>query len=628
MGNYDAIKDLHAERQTFFMRALVAALICALGLIVLISRLTNLQVLQHQDFLTRSNNNRMRVVVVPPVRGLIYDRSGNIVADNVPAFVLELVPEQVGDIDETLERLGRIITLTPEQIERFRGRLRKTPRYRGVAIRTRLSMDEVARFEVNRHDFTGVDVRAGLTRRYPLGEAAAHVVGYVGGVSEEELQMFGAESYRGTTHIGKNGVERSHEIELHGEVGSKIVETNASGRPLRDLEYDRGAPGRNLYLTIDSQLQVAAEAALGEREGAVVAIEPATGEVLALVSKPGFDPHPFVDGIDVASYRALNADPAKPLFNRALQGQYPPGSTVKPLMAMAGLEYGATTAHDRTFCPGHFELPGSSRQYRDWKRRGHGWMDMDRAIAESCDVYFYKLADALGIDRIQALLDQFGLGRPTGLDLPGEKGGILPSRDWKRRARNESWYPGETLNIGIGQGYMTMTPVQLAHATALIAMRGRGFVPHVVHAEEDPLNHNLRLVEPIPVPPVAVRDPRQWSQIIHGMVEVTSTPGGTGLRAFGNAPYTVAGKSGSAQVAGLPQDENAPELESVPKHLRDHALFVAFAPVDTPRIAVGVIVEHGGGGGAVAGPVARAVIDNWLLRDLPPPPPPLPKTTP
>ena len=618
MGNYDAIKDLHAERQTFFVRALVALIACGIAIAILVSRLVSLQVFQHADFLTRSNENRMRLVVVPPVRGLIFDRNGAVLADNVPSFVLELIPEQVDDIEDTLKRLSRIVSLDHEDMERFRDRLRRTPRYRGVPIRTRLTMDEVARFEINRHDFSGVDIRAGLTRRYPLGESAAHVVGYVGGVSEEELREFGAEGYRGTTHIGKNGVERSHEVDLHGKVGAKIVETNATGRPLRDLNYDRGAPGQSLYLTVDAQLQVAAEAALGDREGAVVAIQPSSGEVLALVSKPGFDPHLFVDGIGFKTYKALNDNPTKPLFNRALQGQYPPGSTIKPLMAMAGLEYAVTTEHERVFCPGFYELPGSSRKYRDWKRRGHGWMDMDRAIAESCDVYFYKLAEQLGVDRIEAMLSQFGLGSATGLDLPGEKGGLLPSRDWKRAAKREAWYPGETLNIGIGQGYMMMTPVQLAQAMALVAMRGQGYVPHIVHAEEDPLSHTMRRVAPTPVPTIETRDPRAWSEVIHALIEVTTTQGGTGYRAFHDAPYLAAGKSGSAQVAGLAQDEAAPELSSVPKHLRDHALFVAFAPVESPQIAVAVIVEHGGGGGAVAGPVVRAVIDDWLLRDADP----------
>jgi penicillin-binding protein 2 len=618
LGNYDKIRDLHAERQIFFVRTLVALCGCLVLLTLLLARLFDLQVLNHDYFSTRSNDNRMRLVVVPPVRGLIYDRNGAILAQNSPAYVLELVPEQVRDIDATLERLGRVVTLTPADIERFRERLRRSPRYRGVAIRTRLNFEEVARFQINRHDFPGVDVKAGLTRHYPLGTAAAHLIGYVGGVTEADLREFGANDYRGTTHIGKTGVERSYERLLHGSVGAKIVETNATGRPLRELEHRPGQPGRNLYLSIDARLQLAAEAALEGHEGAIVALDPRNGEVLALVSKPGFDPQPFVDGIDHTTFRALNENPARPLFNRALAGTYPPGSTVKPMMALIGLENQVFTHTHRVYCPGHFELPNVTRRFRDWKRWGHGWMDLNRSIAESCDVYYYHLANELGMERIEPMLGQFGLGRATGIDLPGERAGILPSREWKRRVRGEAWYPGETLNIGIGQGVMTMTPIQMAQMTARIAMRGQGFYPQVVHAIEDAVNPRISATPSDPLAPIPVQDPRNWQRIIDGMISATHSPGGTAYRIGHNSLYRMATKTGTSQVAGLSQeDEFAPDINTVAKHLRDHALFVAFAPVDAPRVAIAVLVEHGGSGGAVASPIARKVLDAWLLEQAP-----------
>jgi penicillin-binding protein 2 len=619
MGSYDAIKDLHKERQNFLTRAVAAAVICFSLALILLLRLMNLQLVQHDYYTTRAEENRTRINIVPPVRGLIYDRNGVVLASNAPSFVLEITPELVDDMADTLQRLAQYVTLTDSDITRFKDRMRKTPGYRGVPLRTNLSAEEVARYELNRFDFTGVEVTAGLTRNYTLGGSSAHVVGYVGGITETELDEVNEEAYRGTNYIGKIGVEKSHEADMHGTAGSKLVEANAAGRPLRQLEYRRGTPGKNLYLTLDARLQMAAERALGENDGAVIAIEPETGEILALVSKPGFDPKLFVEGVDAKTYKALSEDKHRPLYNRAMQGIYPPGSTIKPFMALAALEYGVRAPGDATYCPGFISLPGSSRQYRCWKRHGHGAMDMDHGVAQSCDVYFYKVAQDLGIDHIAAFLGQFGIGKATGVDIPNEKGGLLPSREWKERARKEVWYPGETLSVGIGQGYMSLTPLQLAHATARMAARGRGAKPHLVHAIEDPLNGEIVALKPELLPPIKLRNQALWERAIRSMELVTQAPYGTAYRIGKGAPYRIAGKTGTAQVAALSQSEDkAPDLKSVPWELRDHAWFMAFAPADKPTIAVAVLAEHAGHGASEAAPIARAVLDAYLLGTMPP----------
>ncbi|HUR42218.1 MAG TPA: penicillin-binding protein 2 [Verrucomicrobiae bacterium] len=617
MSSYAALKNLHAERQAFFTRVAFAVFVCSGLALVLSARLVHLQVVEHDYYTTRSDENRMRLTVIPPVRGLIYDRGGTLLAQNAPGFVLEIVREEVADMDATLARLGQLVNLTEADRTRFRERLRKTPKYRGVPLRTNLSMEEVARFQLNRYEFKGVDINAGLTRNYPLGKSASHVVGYIGGITEDHIKALGEheKDYRGTQYIGIAGAEKSHEDTLHGTLSTKIVETNAGGRPLRELDTRRGAPGLNLFLSVDARLQQVAETAFGARNGALVAIEPQTGEVLVLLSKPGFDPHLFVDGIDVPTYKTLQEDPGHPLFNRALQGTYSPGSTIKPLMALAALETNSKNPAEREFCTGEFTLQGSSRKYRCWERKGHGWLDMEGAVAHSCDVYFYQLALTLGIDRISSFLSAFGVGVPTGLDLPGEKAGLLPSREWKKRVRRETWYPGETVNVGIGQGYWTMTPVQLAQVTARMAMRGGGFKPHIVHAQQDVVSGTVTAVKPESLPRMKIRDENDWHPIVKAMETVAHVPGGTAYRAMGNAPYRVAAKTGTVQVAALAQDDLvAVKQDLLPEHLRDHALFVAFAPAEAPRIALAVLVEHaGGGGGAIAAPIARQVMDAWLL---------------
>ncbi|MDB5985253.1 MAG: Penicillin-binding protein 2 [Nevskia sp.] len=608
------MKNLHEEKQAFTTRVWIAAIGCLVMLSILVMRMTDLQVLEHDYYSTRADDNRMRLVPVPPVRGLVYDRNGALLAQNVPAFVLEITPEQLpGKLDDTLARLGQLVRLTDVDIARFRERMRKTPHYRAVALRSNLSAEEVARYEINRYDFQGVDVTAGLLREYPLGTVASHVVGYVSGITDTDLQTIDEASYQGLNQIGKTGIERSHEDQLRGQPGNKIIEANAGGRPLRELDYQQGHAGQNLYLTIDSKLQTTAEAALGELDGAAIAIDPRNGEVLALVSKPGFDPGPFVEGIDGDSYRALLEDPDRPLYNRALLGTYPPGSTIKPFMAAAGLIAGTLNPATKIFDPGYFQLPGVERKYRCYWRQGHGWVDLNLAMTKSCDVYFYQAALNMGIDRIDDVLGAFGFGHLSEIDIPHEKSGLLPTRDWKRRVYRQAWFPGETLNTGIGQGYLTVTPLQLAQAAARMAMRGAGFKPHMLHAIEDPATHNITAIAPEALPRVEAKDRGVFDRVIEAM-ELVMQPGGTAYAVFKDAPYRAAGKTGTAQVAGLKQDETyAPKLDATPKLLRDHALFIAFAPVDDPRIAVAVIAEHAGHGGTSAAPVARAMIDEYLL---------------
>lgn len=613
MAADDAIKNHAAERQLFLLRTIVAALVLGVLVLVLLGRVIYLQVVKHGYYETRSQDNRMRVQVTPPVRGLIYDRNGVILADNVPAYRLDILPEQVEDMDATLDRLAEIVTIQPADRERFHDRAEKTPRFRGVPIRLNLSQREVARFEVNRRKFPGVEIRAGLTRHYPLGEKAAHLVGYVGGITARELSQADEKRYRGSSHIGKSGVEKSYESRLHGDPGSRVVETNASGRSLNELEMHPATAGQSLYLTIDARIQKAAFEALGDQDGAVVAIDPSTGGLLALVSKPSYNPDLFVDGISHDHYQRLVSNPHKPLFNRSLQGRYPPGSTIKPVMALAGLETHSIDPQKKVWCPGYITLPGSDHRYRDWKRSGHGWLNLRQAIYRSSDVYFYKLGLKLGIDTIHRYGAMFGLGEKTGIDLPREKSGLLPSRAWKHGSRNLPWYPGETLNAIIGQGFMATTPLQLAQMTSQIANRGAGFKPHALKAWKDVTNNQIHDIQPTPLEPIALTDQRHWDIVIDGMRDVIDAPRGTAHRYVGlNLDYSIAGKSGTSQVAGLAQGQAAPDIKDVKRQYRDHALFIAFAPVDKPRIAVAVLVEHGGGGSSVAGPIAREVTDAYM----------------
>ena len=603
-------KDNTAESELFFRRALVVLFAVFLSLLAVAGRLVYLQVLNHERFTTLSESNRVRLQPLPPTRGFIYDRNGVLLADNLASYHLEITREQVKDLDTTLAELRQRIELTDADIERYRKLARRAPPYTGVPLRFRLTDEEIARLAVDLYRLPGVDIKADLTRRYPLGPLAVHAIGYVGRIDENELRRLDPGQYNGSTHIGKTGVERSYEDLLRGRTGWQQVETNAEGRPLRVLSRTPPVPGQHIYLSIDVRLQAVAEKALEDYNGAIVALDPRNGEILALASQPTYDPNPFVNGIDFASYRLLNTSKDRPLLNRALRGIYPPGSTVKPLMALAGLEYGEVNRYSGVFCPGFYRLPGSSHKFRDWRRGGHGSVSMDRAIAQSCDVYFYNLAFNLGIDRIHEFLDRFHLGRPTGVDLPGEKSALLPSQEWKRRVHKHAWFAGDTISAGIGQGYFLTTPLQLAHATAVISQRGADFKPRVLLATEDPGTRIKTPEAPRPLPLVTVKNPQFWDTVIAGMIHVVE--GGTAHRIGIGAKYRIAGKTGTAQVFTVGQNEryNASRLA---RHLLDHALFVAFAPAGDPRIAVAVIAEHGGGGSKTAAPMARKVMDAYLL---------------
>ncbi|MES9861755.1 MAG: penicillin-binding protein 2 [Candidatus Thiodiazotropha sp. LLP2] len=604
-----SIKDYLHESQLFLGRAIISSILVIIALGLLVGRLFFLQVENHEHFTTLSQDNRVKLEPLPPTRGLIFDRNGTILAQNLPAYSLEIVPEKTKDLQTTIDRLSEIISINEEDIQRFHRLRKQRRRFDSIPIRVRLEEDEVARIAIHRHRFPGVDVKATLLRDYPQGVQTAHLLGYVGRINEKELQQIDTSNYSGTDFIGKNGVEKSYESMLHGQVGLQQVEVNAKGRVLRVLENQPPQPGDNLQLFLDMNLQSTALEALGEYNGAVVAMDIETGGVLTLVSKPGYNPNLFVDGISSKAYRALESSLDNPLFNRAIRGQYPPGSTVKPFIGLAGLEYDVVGFHQETYCPGYYQLPGKDHKYRDWKKWGHGKVDMHQAIVQSCDVYYYELARTLGIDRLHEFLTGFGFGIPSKVDLDGELSGLMPSRDWKQSKRREPWYPGETLIVGIGQGYFLATPLQLASATATLANRGHRIRPRVVATIESPdkVKRDSPRIEDL----LHQLDPEHWDQVISAMADVVEGQRGT-ARSIRSNEYRIAGKTGTAQVFSVKQDEEYDE-ENTAKRKRDHALFVAFAPIESPKIAIAVVVENGGHGGSVAAPIARKVIDSYLL---------------
>jgi penicillin-binding protein 2 len=605
------IKDNIRESRLFNERAAFALFITVLLILLVGGRLIYLQVISHAHFSTLSDDNRINIVAVPPMRGFIYDRNGVLLADNIPSVSLEIIPEQVRDLERTIDELREIIAISDDDIHRFHRQRRQNRPFNSITLRFHLNDSEIAHFAINRHRFPGVETEARVIRHYPHGALTAHAVGYVGRISEEELRQLDPTNYSATHFIGKVGVERYYEDVLHGQVGHKQVEVNALGRRLRESGRTASTPGRNVHLALDARLQQVAEQALDGRRGAVVAIDPRNGDVLAFVSTPSYDPNLFVTGIDARAFNNLQNSSDKPLFNRALNGQYPPGSTVKPLIGLAGLEGGKVRINTATFCPGWFSLEGDSHRYRDWREHGHGTTDLEKAIVESCDVYFYDLARTLGIDRIHEYLSLFNLGRATGIDLRNESPGLLPSREWKRSARRQPWYPGETLITGIGQGYMLATPLQLAQSTAVLAMNGRAHVPRLVRSVEVPENGVNEALAPAPLAPVEVVDPQNWRDIVESMRKSVHTVRGTAFGISRGADYVIAGKTGTAQVFGIGQDERYIK-EEVAERLRDHALFVSFAPADDPRITVAVIIENAGSGATAAAPVAREVMDHYL----------------
>ncbi len=608
----DNLKSPEQELRIFRVRALLAVVLVFALTGVLMGRLAWLQVVQHEVYSTRSEKNRVRVEPLPPNRGLIFDRNGVLLAENRPTYNLTLVRERVDDLDATLGLLVELLELPEEEAEAFRVRSRQRQRpFQPALLMSDLDEDQIARVSVNRHLLPGVEVEAQLLRYYPDAEVMAHALGYVGRINAEELANLDAGRYAGTHFIGKTGVERFYEEELHGQAGLRKVETNARGRVLRELGRTDPVPGRNITLTLDKSLQKLAYELLDGRRGSIVAIAPRTGEILAMVSTPGFDSNQFVTGIDVASYRALQENLDLPLYNRAIRGHYPPGSTIKPFLALAGLAEGAITP-DRTINdPGFYQLPNDTRRYRNWLRWGHGRVDMERSIAVSNNTYYYSLAHDLGIDRLHENMSAFGFGQRVGYDIFGESTALMPSRDWKRARFNQPWYPGETLSVGIGQGYWQVTPLQLATATAVLANRGEWVRPRLASRIGD---------APVPVrladTPGDIEIPVDgwWDRIFSGMEKVLTGHEGTARRTGVGLEYRMAGKSGTAQVFSLGQDQryNAEELA---ERLRDHALFMAFAPIEEPQIAVSVIVENAGGGSTHAAHLARAMTDAWILED-------------
>ncbi len=611
MASRDYLKNSKLEERYFRARVYVVAFLVVCCIFVLGARLFHLQIVSNEHYATLSQENRVRVVPIAPTRGLILDRNLKLLADNKSSYQIEITPVQVNDLRRVVKQLGEYVQLEEHHLKKFFEDVKRKQSFESIPLKLNLNEEEVAKFSVNRHRFPGVEITARANRYYPFSGMNTHALGYVGRINAEEAQTIDKQRYSGTTHIGKVGVEKFYEELLHGDVGYQHIEINAQGRKLRVLEKVPPIPGNDLILSIDSSLQKIAQESLGDRNGSVVAMDPVTGEVLVFVSTPTFDPNLFVNGISSKQYALLRDDTDRPLFNRALKGQYPPGSTIKPMMALAGLHYGATWAGETMYAGPFYQLPGHERKYRDWKKGGHGKVDMYKAIAQSCDVYFYTLATELGIDKISEFLNQFNLGSRTEVDTWGEAKGLMPSVQWKKAVYGQPWYPGETVITGIGQGYMLATPLQLATATSALAMRGQGVRPRFLHATRNQ-NQEKELASATALPSIYVENDLYWDQVVAAMIEVAHKPNGTAFKIGKDAKYKIAGKTGTAQVFGLAEDEEYDE-EKISKELRDHGLFIAFAPADEPRIAIAVIVENGGGGSKSAAPIARVVMDHYLL---------------
>jgi penicillin-binding protein 2 len=602
------LKDHEKETRLVNKRLIACALFVLLLSIALVCRMYFLQVIEFAYHSTISENNRVHVLPIPPERGMIYDRNGVVLADNRPSFNLTMTRERAGDWHAVIDTLMQILSLPDEDRIIFDKAMKNSPhRFVPVTLLYELTEEQIALLAVNQFRLPGLDVEAQFVRHYPLGAHFAHSIGYVGRINEKEATQLDQVEYRGTQSIGKTGIERFYENELHGHVGYEEVETNAQGRVLRVLKHTDPVAGKSITLSLDVKLQEAAEDALGDRRGSVVAIDPATGEVLAMVSKPSFDPNLFVTGISFKEYSALRDSVDRPLFNRVLRGLYAPGSTIKPEVAIAGLDSGVITPSTRVFDPGYFQLPDFDHKYRNWNHSGDGWVDLNAAIMRSNDTYFYDLAHKLGIDRLHDYLTMFGIGQKVSLDMFEESAGLMPSKEWKRITRRQAWFPGETVILGIGQGYMQVTPLQLAQATTLIANKGVWNRPHL--AKEI---GGVAPVDEHPMPNIVLRDPHEWDQVNNGMQSVMHDPRGIARAAAQGAQYRIAGKSGTAQVVAIKQGERYNREKTLERH-RDNALFVGFAPAANPKIAVAVMIENGEAGGRVAGPVVRQILDAWLL---------------
>ena len=611
------LKDRDSESAIIKRRVYLAGLFILLFITLLISRVFFLTVIQNDHYTTKAKENRQKILPIAPIRGLIYSNDGTILAENKPTYSLQVIPEKIPDIDQLIQDLRKIIHIGDKDIEQFKKLSGKKRRFERVPLKTNLNEYEVASFSINRHLFSSIDVVEGFNRYYPLGDEFVHSIGYVARIDENDLKNISksgkSSNYSATTHIGKLGIEESYESYLHGHVGYQKVEVNAEGRVIRVLERKSPKPGKNIYLTINLSLQKIATESLAGKRGAVVAIDPRDGKVITFVSSPSYDPNDFAIGIDKESYKSLISSKDKPLVNRVIQGKYPPGSTIKPFLALIALEEEIRNTEEEVWCPGWFSLPGHEHRYRDWRKEGHGHTSLDKAIVQSCDVFFYKLAYQLGIDQIYAGLSRFGFGQASGIDISGEKTGLLPSREWKRNNLKEAWFPGETVIMGIGQGYALTTPMQLVRATAAIASKGQLIEPRLVLGTNTSGEEGLNFSIDAQRSKISLKDNIFWDEIINSMKSVVHKAGGTAWRSGLNAEYYFAGKTGTAQIIGIDQEGEYIE-EEIPDELKDHALFIAFAPVKSPEIALAIIVENGGGGSKAAAPIARKMFDNFFIN--------------
>ncbi|MCD6038658.1 MAG: mrdA [Gammaproteobacteria bacterium] len=616
MKKWATLKNHLQEIQLITHRSMTALVIMLILITFLILRLGFLQCAQHAHYTTLSKKNWLDIVPVEPTRGLIYDRNGLLLAENLPVFSLDIIPEKNPSIPQALAEIAKIIPLNDTEIAQFQKELKQHRRFEEIPLKLRLTEAEVARFYENQYRFPGALIKARLIRHYPLGAALSHIVGYVGRINLDELDNVDPSNYSATNYIGKLGIEKFYEDELHGTVGYEQAENDASGQPVRILHDIKPMPGKNLYLTLDSNLQIVAEQALAGHNGAVVILQPATGQILAMVSEPSFDPNLFVDGMSNQAFQQLEKAPSKPLYNRTLRGLYPLASTIKPYIALEGLDSETTTPNFTIFDPGWYQLPNSEHVYHDWKPHGHGTVNLNHALVSSCDTYFFALGHKMGIKHIDDILTRFGFGELTGIDVGEELPGIIASPAWKRRTKGIPWHEGDTINSAIGQGYMQATPLQLAQGIAILANRGKRFLPHLLLTEQEA----GKIPEPqatTELEPVKLHQEDNWKMIITALQNVITSPLGTGYAHFGHdMPYTIAGKTGTAQVYSIKhRDEEGKneEQDNLPEALRDHSLFVAFAPVDKPQIAIAVIAEHS----KLAASIARHILDYYFTGSTP-----------
>ncbi|WP_160061007.1 penicillin-binding protein 2 [Psychromonas sp. L1A2] len=609
----NSIRNHSAESALFMRRTIVVFLGILFAVGILITNLYYLQINSFNTYKTRSNANRISVQTVPPNRGLIYDRNGVILAENRPVYSLQVIPNKTKHLQDDIERLASLLSLTEDELSDFKSKSRYSRSFKAITIRDQLTPEEVAKFTVNQHLFRGFSIQANLKRYYPFGNAFTHVLGYIAKINSRDLEKIEERGervrYQGTHYIGKLGIERYYEDILHGQPGQRQVEVDSWGKVIRTLSFTSPVPGKDIKLNIDINLQLKAQELLGDNRGSIILMDARNGAVLSLVSAPSYDPNLFVTGISQKKYQELLESKDRPLINRATQGRYPPASTIKPQMALLALDEKVITEETKIFDPGWWIVPNSKRRFRDWKRWGHGLVDVFHAIEQSCDTFFYDTSYKLGIDRIEPFMRLFGFGEYSGLDIAEETKAIMPSRDWKRTRFNQPWYDGDTISIGIGQGYWTVTPIQLTKATAMLSKRGQNIKPHILNSiisAEETITPEYEVKQA-----VKLHSQRYWDVALEAMQGVTSKRRGTAYRTFGDAPYTVAGKSGTAQVINIKEDE-VYDADKISERHRDNAMFVAFAPFESPEIVVTVVLENAGGGSSNAAPIARELFDEYF----------------